>query len=119
MYMKKKKLHCSNCGTTIQEDEKACSVCRIVVERPETPEEEEDFEIKTQIPFGKIIMVILIFVGIVLTVKGFVEFQSVDACTADDCGIKSLFIAGLGIILIISASVALARDNVKYKIKNK
>jgi len=117
--MKRKKLRCSNCGTIIQDDEKSCSVCHIVVERPEVNEEEENFEIKTELPLGKILMVILIFIGIVLTVKGIVEFQNVDACTADDCGIKNLFMAGIGIAIIIAASIALARENIKYKVKNK
>ncbi len=118
MRERKKKLRCPNCGTAIKEEQKSCPVCHQIIERPkeETAEgEEESFELKAEFPFGKIVMGIIIVIGIVLTVKGIVEYQNVEYCTADDCGFRSLFLAGLGIILIISAGIALARDGKKYK----
>lgn len=115
----KKKLRCKNCGTVVKDDDKSCSVCHMLIEREieidDETGEEKTFELKSEFPFGKIIMGIFIVIGIVLTVKGIVEFQNIEYCTADDCGLKPLFLAGLGIILIISASVALARDGKKYK----
>jgi len=83
---RKKKLRCLNCGTALKEDEKSCPICHMVVEHPEEEQEEEkEFVIKQEFPVGKV------------------------------CGFKSLFLAGVGIILIISASVALVRDEVKLK----
>jgi hypothetical protein len=113
----KKKLHCKNCGTVVKEDEKACSVCRMLIEREiiEETEEEKEFQLKTEFPLGKIIMIGFILIGLVLAIKGIVEYQNIEYCTADDCGLKPLFIAGLGLIIIISASIALAKDKKKYK----
>ncbi len=76
---------------------------------------EKEFVIKQEFPVGKVFMLIFILIGIILTIKGIVEYQNIEYCTADDCGFKSLFLAGVGIILIISASVALVRDEVKLK----
>lgn len=111
----KKKIRCSNCGTVIKDDKKSCSVCHMLVEREVKDTLEEEFELKTEFPYGKIIMGIIIFIGIVITIKGVVEYQNIEYCTADDCGFKSLFLAGLGIILIISASIALVKDQKRYK----
>ncbi len=113
--MKKKKLRCPNCGTVIKWGETSCSVCHQVVKREPTEEEtleemEEEGLPPKQFPVGKVIMVIFIVIGIVLTIKGFVEYQNVQYCTADDCGFKKLFLAGLGIILIFSASIALCLE---------
>ena len=112
-----KKIRCKNCGTAIKDDEKSCSVCRMVPEVEETKEEEASLNIKTKTPAIKIVMVVLILIGIVLTIKGIVEYQNVDVCTANDCGFRSLFLAGVGIILIIAASIELARGGLSYKIK--
>ncbi len=114
---RKKKLRCPNCGTVIKDDEKSCSICHMVVERPEeeTEEEEKSFIIKEEFPTGKVVMCVFILVGIILTIKGVVEFQNSEYCRTDNCEIKSLFMAGVGIILIISAAVALARDERKLK----
>ncbi len=110
-----KKLRCPNCGTVIKDDEKSCSICYRTIERPEEPVEEQDFSLKEEFPVGKIVMLVFILIGIVLTIKGIVEFQNSDYCASEDCAIKSLFMAGVGIILIISASVAFARDEKKFK----
>lgn len=114
---RKKKLRCPNCGTVIKDDEKSCSICHMIVERPEEDEleEEKEFTIKEEFPTGKIVMLVFILIGIILTIKGVVEFQNAEFCRTNDCEIKSLFMAGIGIILILSASVALARDEKKYK----
>ncbi len=114
---RKKKLRCPNCGTVIKENEKSCSICHMVVERPEeeTGEEQSVFTIREEFPTGKVVMCIFILIGIILTVKGVVEFQNAEYCRTDDCEIKSLFMAGVGIILIISAAIALARDEKKFK----
>lgn len=115
----KKKLRCKNCGTVVKDDDKSCSVCHMVIERKIKNEaetdEEKTFELKTEFPIGKIVMGVFILIGIILTIKGFVEYQNIEYCTVEDCGLKPLFLAGLGLILIISASVALARDGRKYK----
>ncbi len=114
---RRKKLRCPNCGTLIKEDEKSCSICHMVIERPkeEVDGEEEEFTLKEEFPIGRIAMIVFIVIGIILTVKGGVEFQNSDYCNTGDCAIKSLFMAGLGIILIISAAIALALDQRKYK----
>lgn len=115
---RKKKLRCPNCGTVIKDDEKSCSICHMVVERPKEEIEEEEVTevgIKEKIPAGKIVMVIFILIGIVLTIKGSVEFQNSEYCRQDDCEIKSLFMAGVGVVLIIAASVALVRDETRLK----
>ncbi len=113
---RKKKLRCPNCGTTIKDDEKSCPICHMVIERPEEEKEEEkEFVVKQEFPIGKVFMLIFILIGIILTIKGIVEYQNIEYCTADDCGFKPLFLAGVGIILIISASIALVRDEVKLK----
>lgn len=115
--MAKKKIRCKNCGTKLELDAKSCSVCYMTVERTEEEieeikeiKEQEDASLKSKITTGKIIMFVLIFVGIILTIRGFTEYQSIEFCTEDDCGFKALFQTGLGIILIISASIALARN---------
>lgn len=113
--MGRKKLRCPNCGTLIKDDEKSCSVCHQLIQREE--KEDDDFELTEQFPIAKVVFLVLIFIGIVLTVKGFVEFQNVEYCTADDCGLRSLFMAGVGLILIIAASISLAREGTKYKVK--
>lgn len=113
---RKNKVRCLNCGTVVKDDDKSCPICHMVIERPEEEiEEEKEFVIKQEFPIGKVIMLVFILVGIILTIKGIVEYQNVEYCTADDCGFKSLFIAGVGIVLIISSSVALARDEFKSK----
>ena len=113
---RKQKLRCPNCGTVIKDDEKSCSICHMVIERPKEEEDEtEEFTLKEQFPVMKIVMLVLMLIGIVLTIKGIVEFQNSEYCRRDDCEIKSLFMAGLGIILIISAAVAFARDEKKFK----
>lgn len=115
-----KKIRCKNCGTKLEFDAKSCPVCYMTVERTkeeieeveeikELKEQEED-SLKAKITGGKIIMLIFIFVGIILTIRGITEYQSVEYCTGEDCGFKALFLAGLGIILIISAGISLARS---------
>lgn len=116
---RKKKLRCPNCGTVIKDDEKSCSICHMVIERPkeetEVEEEEKEFTLKEEFPTGKVVMGVLILIGIILTIKGVVEFQNSEYCRADNCEIKSLFMAGLGIILVFSASVALAKEEKRFK----
>lgn len=113
---RKQKIHCENCGSLVKDDEKSCPICHMVIERPEEEEEEEkEFVVKQEFPLGKVFMLGFILLGTILTIKGIVEYQNVEYCTADDCGFKSLFLAGVGIILIIAASIALVRDEVKIK----
>lgn len=114
---RKKKLRCPNCGTVIKDNEKSCSICHMLVERPkdDDDDEEKEFVVKEEFPVMKVVMLVFIFIGIVLTIKGIVEFQNSEYCRQDDCEVKSLFMAGVGIILIISASVAVARDEKKFK----
>lgn len=117
--MKKNKLRCPNCGTVIKEDEKSCSVCHMLIERPKEEEKEEEIEeeslsLRETFPIGKVVMVVFIVVGIILTVKGTVELQNGGEF---ENNIRSFFFAGLGIVLIISASITLARSEKKYKIK--
>lgn len=111
----RKKLRCSNCGTAIKDEDKSCSVCHRLIEREIKEEIKEEYELKATFPYGKVVMGIFILIGIILTIKGIVEYQNIEYCTAEDCGFKSLFIAGIGIILIISASIALAKDKKRYK----
>lgn len=115
--MAKKKLRCKNCGTKLELDAKSCPVCYMTVERTEEEVEEikeikeqEENSLKSKITVGKIVMLVFIFLGIVLTIRGVTEYQSIEFCTEDDCGFKALFQAGLGIILIISAGISLARN---------
>lgn len=111
----RKKIRCSNCGTVIKDEDKSCSVCHRIIESKIKEEKKEEYELKATFPYGKVVMGIFILIGIILTIKGVVEYQNIEYCTAEDCGFKSLFIAGIGIILIISASIALARDKKRYK----
>lgn len=115
--MAKKKLRCANCGTALSFDAKSCPVCYMTVERTEEEvqeviefKEEAENSLKKKLSIGRIAMVILIFIGIIFTIRGITEYQSIEFCTEDDCGFKALFEAGLGIILIISASIPLARN---------
>lgn len=112
---RKNKLYCDNCGTLIKGDEKSCPVCHMTIEREENDilEEETEKPLKNKFPIGRVIMIIVIITGIVLTIKGVVEYQNIEYCTAENCGLQELFVAGLGIILILSASVALAKDSSK------
>ena len=120
--MKKKKLRCPNCGTVIKEEELSCPVCHMVVERPKEDVEEQEeeaveevsFSFKEEFPIGKIVMIFLIVVGIILTIKGTVELQNESEF---ENNVRSLFFAGFGIVLIISASITLARSEKKFKIK--
>lgn len=112
-----KKIRCKNCGTKLEIDAKSCPVCYMTVERTEEEiaevkeiKEQEERGLKSKFSIGKIAMIIFIFVGIVLTISGITEYQSIEFCTEDDCGFKALFRAGLGIILIISAGITLARS---------
>lgn len=112
-----KKLRCKNCGTKLEIDAKSCPVCYMTVERTEEEVEEvkeikeqEENSLKSKLSIGRIMMLIFIFIGIVLTIRGVIEYQNIDFCTEEDCGFKALFQAGLGIILIISASISLARN---------
>ena len=115
--MAKKKLRCKNCGTKLELDAKSCPVCYMTVERTEEEVEEikeikeqEDAGLKSKLTVGKITMLVFIVIGIILTIRGITEYQSIEFCTEDDCGFKALFQAGFGIILIISASISLARN---------
>ncbi len=119
MKERKKKVHCPNCGTLIKKGETSCSVCHQIIERDEekTEEEVEEFSLKPEFPIGKVVMGVFLVIGIILTIKGIVEYQNVEYCTAEDCGFRSLFLAGLGIILIISAGISIAREGKRYKEK--
>ena len=112
-----KKLHCKNCGTKLDFDAKSCPVCYMAVERTEEEVEEikeikeqEEGSLKAKLTVGKIVMLVFIVIGMVLTIRGVAEYQSIEFCTEDDCGFKALFQAGIGIILMISAGVSLARN---------
>ena len=112
-----KKIRCKNCGTKLEFDAKSCPVCYMTVERTEEEVEEikeikeqEEKSLKSKMSVGKILMIVLIVVGIVLTITGITEYNSIDYCTEDDCGFKALFRAGLGIILMFSAGITLARN---------
>lgn len=115
--MVSKNIRCKNCGTKLEFDAKSCPVCFMTVERTveEVEEikeikEQEENGLRSKLTIGKVLMIIFIIVGIVLTIKGLTEYQSIEFCTEDDCGFKALFEAGLGIIFIISASISLARN---------
>lgn len=112
-----KKIRCKNCGTKLEFDAKSCPVCYMAVERTEEEVEEikeikeqEEGSLKAKVTVGKIVMLVFIVVGLILTIRGVAEYQSIEFCTEDDCGFKSLFQAGVGIILMISAGVTLARS---------
>ena len=114
--MASKKVRCKNCGTKLGLDAKSCPVCYMMVERTEEEieeikeiKEQEETSLKSKMTIGKIVMLIFIFIGVILTIRGITEYQSIEFCTEDDCGFKALFQAGLGIILIISAGISLAR----------
>ena len=115
--MAKKKIRCKNCGTALEIDSKSCPVCYMTVERTEEEKEEikeikeqEEEGLKSKLTVGRIAMIVFIFIGIILTIRGITEFQSIEFCTEEDCGFKALFQAGVGIILIISAGISLARN---------
>jgi len=115
-----KKIHCENCGTVVKDDELSCSTCRIAVKREEKETEEtEDFELKAQFPYRTVIMIVLIFIGMVMAIRGFVEWQNIEECTAEGCGFEDLFLAGVGVIMMLAASIELARGRVQYKVKRK
>ena len=112
-----KKLRCKNCGTKLDLDAKSCPVCYMAVERTEEEVEEikeikeqEEGSLKAKVTVGKIVMLVFIVIGIVLTIRGITEYQSIEFCTEEDCGFKALFQAGIGIILLISAGITLARS---------
>ena len=113
-----KKVHCENCGTTVGYDEKSCPTCRITVKREESDGEEE-FELKQTFPYKNVFMIIFILMGMILTIRGIVEYQNIDVCTHEGCGLQDLFLAGVGIIMMLAASIELARGRSTYKMKRK
>ena len=114
--MKKKKIHCPNCGTLIKDTDFSCPICHMKPERTE----EEVKEVEEKIIHNdnknvilKFVVAFLLLIGIVLTFLGFMHMKEITYCDNSSCTTKNLFMLFLGLSLTIASIITLIRTRKK------
>lgn len=109
----KQKIRCKNCGTVIKETDFSCPICHMKPERTEEEVKQVEDNIihkkNSNNKILKIVIVILLVAGIVLTTIGIIHMTDMTYCMSSNCSTKNLFMILVGATLTLASIITLFR----------